>query len=367
MDALVNDGGTVSDVTAKAEGNFTANPSPFFNKWTIGDAKYGLRGITTNSAFLGISGAVQVCASDEGTEGGVIPPSYDARDNWPGCFGDVQDSGNCSSSYAIAAAEVLAARFCIADNAKHADLRLSAQQVLSCDKKSRGCKGGGIDAVWSYIQRRGLYPEKCVPYAGEKGAACKTECKEEDKLKVIDHCVLTNEKAIKREVYNRGPVAAPLYLKNEYLVYGAGVYTPTENAEQLFDTEGKPQMHAVTVLGWGRSQGNPYWLVRHSWGASWGENGYARVAIGSVLHDSYMVTATPATEDNIKDAEVKKVADEKRKEELKVERAARDERIRENRKKYEAEKVVESEDTELKELDDDDFEAEVDLDDSDTV
>lgn len=362
-DNYVNDRGLIAEATSKSDGNFTAAASPFFNKWTLNDAKYGLAGISVSN-MIGISGAVSICESDESTEGGVIPPSYDVRDNWPGCFGDVRDSGNCSSSYAIAAAEVISARFCIADNGKYAGVQLSPQQILSCDKKSRGCKGGGIDSVWSYIQRRGLYPEECVPYKAEKGQ-CKTDCDESKKLKVLDHCVLTREKAIKRDIYNKGPVVAPIYLKNEYLTYSSGVYTPTEGADSLFTPDDEATMHAVTLLGWGKSQGVPYWTIRHSWGSGWGEDGYARVSIGSVVRDSYVVTGTVATEEAIQAAEQKKIEDEKRKEEAKKERALRDERIREARKQREAEEASQKEQDDLNDLDDD-FEAEVDLDDIDT-
>lgn len=364
LDAYVNDG--VGDANDKSEGNFTAAASAFFNGWTYGDAKWGLSGVGVSN-MIGISGAIQVCENDEGVEGGVIPPSYDARDNWPGCFGEVRDSGNCSASYAIAAADALASRFCIQDNAKFGSLRLSPQQILSCDKKSRGCKGGGVDSVWSYIQKKGLYPDECVPYAGVKEPVCSksmTTCTDEQKVKVLDHCVLTKEKSVKREIYNKGPVVAPLYLKSEYLVYSGGVYTPTENAETVFDSSDQAAMHAVMIVGWGKSQGTPYWWVRHSWGTGWGENGYARVATNSVVRDGYVITSTPATEENVKAAEIAKVEADKRKEERKKERAERDERIREQRAKMEAEKAAATEDNDLKDLDDD-FDDDVDLKDVD--
>jgi hypothetical protein len=368
LDAYVNDGNFIDDVMSKAEGNFTAAASPFFNKWSLADVKWGHAGISLSN-MVGMPGAVQVCDGEEGLEGGAIPPSYDARDSWPSCFGPVLDSGNCSSSYATAAAEVLAMRYCIADNEKYSGLRLSAQQILSCDKKSNGCKGGGVDNVWAYIQRRGLYPDECVPYAGQKGAACKTDCEDSKKLKVMDHCILTRKKSIKHEIYNRGPVVAPLYVKKDYLVYSGGVYTPVEGSasDMVYDADGKPVLQAVTVLGWGKSHGNSYWIVRHSWGSNWGENGYARVSFDSVVHEGYAVAGTPATEQALQAAEQKKLDDEKRKEEARLERIARDERIKENRRQYEEEKAAQQAANgeaadDLDDLDDLDAELEVDLD-----
>jgi C1A family cysteine protease len=37
--------------------------------------------------------------------------------------------------------------------------------------------------------------------------------------------------------------------------------------------------HAVHTIGWGTEGNQDYFIVRNSWGASWGENGYIRMAV----------------------------------------------------------------------------------------
>lgn len=36
--------------------------------------------------------------------------------------------------------------------------------------------------------------------------------------------------------------------------------------------------HSVTAVGYGTSGGKDYFLVKNSWGTSWGEKGYVRIA-----------------------------------------------------------------------------------------
>lgn len=38
------------------------------------------------------------------------------------------------------------------------------------------------------------------------------------------------------------------------------------------------QNHAVNLVGYGTEDGQDYFILRNSWGTSWGEQGYMRIA-----------------------------------------------------------------------------------------
>merc|ERR1711957_286893 len=163
--------------------------------------------------------------------------------------------------------------------------------------------------------------------------------------------------AIKREILNNGALVAPMVLNDDFLVYSGGVYTPTDQAQMMYGATGKGVLHAVNVLGWGRAEGTSYWLIENSWGAGWGEEGYARVAMGSVLREGYIMVAHAASQENLALAEKKKEQDKARVEELKKERAERDERIKERQalrdEQMRAEREAAGEEDFDKEFDDD--------------
>jgi len=71
-----------------------------------------------------------------------------------------------------------------------------------------------------------------------------------------------------------GPVQTTFAVYEDFMQYQSGIYTHVGGNLLGF--------HAVKIVGWGQENGVNYWIVANSWGTSWGEQGYFRIAFGQV-------------------------------------------------------------------------------------
>lgn len=84
-----------------------------------------------------------------------LPREFDARTKWPNDIAPVQDQGWCGASWAVSTADVASDRFAIMSKG-HEKVRLSAQQLVSCNHKGQhGCKGGYLDKAWQFMRKAG--------------------------------------------------------------------------------------------------------------------------------------------------------------------------------------------------------------------
>ena len=223
-------------------------------------------------------------------EGELVPSSYDLRDEFPHCIQEVKAQGNCSSSYAFATAGVVTERFCIQSNGKLSP-SLSAQDMVSCSKKSTGCTSGNFDTSWSYVRDFGLVEDSCFPYNSTdmKAPECTAKCDGQSYF-IKDICATAGEGAFMREIKKNGPIVAMIQVYSDFLAYSHGVYEPHYTSTKIQGGQ------AVEVIGWGTNENNvPYWIIKNSWGEGWGEGGYAQVIRGNkdLGLEDFAVTAFP--------------------------------------------------------------------------
>lgn len=214
--------------------------------------------------------------------------SYDFRNKFPQCNQEIRDQQSCGSCWAFGAAEALEDRLCIATGQK---VRLSTQDMVSCDKSNYACDGGYLNLAWSYLQRTGVATEQCTPYVSGNGKvpACPSKCNDGSaikKYKCKDVLAARGPAQIKTLIEQSGPVETGFTVYNDFFNYKSGIYHHTSG--------GVAGGHAVKIVGWGVEGSTKYWICANSWGKGWGEAGYFRIKEGDSGIDSTAYGCNPA-------------------------------------------------------------------------
>jgi len=151
---------------------------------------------------------------------------------------------------------------------------LSQQQIVDCDTTDDGCDGGLMDNAFQYVMKNGgLDSLACYPYQGQEGNTCgynKSCCV--STLTSFKDVTTGSESALQAATY-LVPVAIGLDASPfSFQYYSSGVYyDPTCSSTELD--------HSALTVGWGvTSNGTDYWIVKNTWGTSWGMQGYILMA-----------------------------------------------------------------------------------------
>jgi len=191
-----------------------------------------------------------------------------------GAVTPVKNQGQCGSCWAFSTTGNIEGQWFIKNGEL---LSLSEQELVDCDHNGdEGCNGGLPSQAYDAIKQiGGLESEKNYPYSAADGT-CSF-----DKSKVIATvsggvAISTNEDDMAAWCAEHGPISIGLNA-NAMQWYMGGVSHPWS-----FLCSAKSIDHGVLIVGYGSTSSNePYWIVKNSWGASWGEQGYYRVYRGA--------------------------------------------------------------------------------------
>ncbi|XP_042910064.1 cathepsin L-like peptidase [Parasteatoda tepidariorum] len=200
-----------------------------------------------------------------------IPDEVDWREQ--GLVTPVKDQGDCGSCWAFSTTGSLEGQH----KKKTGQLiSLSEQNLVDCTwvYENNGCNGGWMDNAFKYIQDNlGIDTEVSYPYTANASLNCLFK-----KENVGANCTgyvdigSGDEESLKKAVATVGPISVAIDASQpSFHSYQSGIYDEEFCSTSELD-------HAVLVVGYGTENGLDYWLVKNSWGTSWGMNGYIKMS-----------------------------------------------------------------------------------------
>jgi len=196
----------------------------------------------------------------------TMPNDVDWRNN--GAVTAVKDQGQCGSCWAFSATEAAESYYFI--NRQGALTNLSPQQITSCDPYDYGCNGGWPYDAFTYVaQAGGLESDSAYPYTS--GGGDTGQCKFDASsivARVSGYKSVTGGESGLAAALASGPPSVCVAAEDWYS-YSGGVLRQCSGGVD----------HCVQAVGFT----SDYWIVRNSWGSSWGVGGYIFIARGSDL------------------------------------------------------------------------------------
>ena len=241
--------------------------------WTMGVNKFAdLSSEEFSQRYAGCYHKISMYIDeDEQLESTALPQSV----NWTeqGVVTPVKNQGQCGSCWAFSTTGSTESAWSIS---KNESVSLSEQQLVDCSgaEGNQGCNGGLMDYGFQYIiNNNGLTTELNYPYTAKDGTCNKQKSSNIASTISKFRDVPTNSELALMTAIAQQPVSVAVEAdQSVFQLYSEGVMT---------GKCGTNLDHGVLAVGYGTLNNQDYWLVKNSWGADWGFQGYILLGRGA--------------------------------------------------------------------------------------
>ena len=260
---------TIISHNVDSKQNFTMKVNQFTDL-TVEEFKKQFVGGLTTKTELGSYGCKSFSSSASGS-----PSVVDWRGK--GAVTAVKDQGQCGSCWTFSSTGAAEGAWAIS---KGQLIDLSEQELVDCatgiSYGSHGCSGGQMEGAFKYLIEHGQCSLGSYPYTAKDGS-----CHTCSSIAHFSSCsdVKPNDQISLKAAVAQQPVAIAIEADTRYFQsYSSGVLTSSSCGTNLD--------HGVLIVGYGSENGIDYWLVKNSWGTTWGENGYVKIGRSDSLNDA---------------------------------------------------------------------------------
>uniref|UniRef100_A0A1J3JDG4 cathepsin L n=3 Tax=Noccaea caerulescens TaxID=107243 RepID=A0A1J3JDG4_NOCCA len=171
----------------------------------------------------------------------------------------VKNQGNCGSCWAFSAVAVLESWALF----KSQTVNLSEQQLVDCSKSygNDGCNGGFNYKGLAYVKDHGITSQSDYPYTAKTGS-----CRIQGGSFKIAGVTTVKTCANVQAAIQSHPLGVSADATN-WSRYSSGI----------FNNCGRNLNHDILLVGYTSN----YYTIKNSWGATWGEKGFIRLAPGN--------------------------------------------------------------------------------------
>jgi len=239
---------------------------------------------------------------------GSLPSQFSWKSYGGNWMTPVKDQDDCGSCWDFSAIGTMEAAINLASGYPDTDLDLSEQYVLSCLPYGGGCNGGWTDDAFEAIIStdtsigngiNGVPLESCMPYQAKDYIPCSDKCADWDTYHVppeeddilwqleswganhnFENDNPSDRDTVKSWLIDKGPLSVSMYATNSFKSYWESHHSPDD---WYFEEDHGYTNHAVVLVGWVDDpdvDNGGYWILKNSWGTSWGYGGYFNAAYG---------------------------------------------------------------------------------------